>query len=227
MTKAETLFCSSLFVFSFVIIIDVKKGCWKTFKQLIPLQRNTLVVTLYIRRYALLVTMLHSSFICDQCIFYGFIVDFRLREAQLKWVRNQKRREEKKTHTNYPPWHQCRIFDSSIFHGCGCRLFHILLRFFLLLQSFFLSRISITCDFVILLIKHERAHNLCFINLLFSKHNLWYFGSDVTALFESSHQLLKTQFPFKIEQEEGWYRFYTAFSLSGHISFYNSLPAKL
>lgn len=160
-------------------------------------------------------------FICDQCIFYGFIVDFRFRGAQLKWVRNQKRREEKKPHTNYPPWHQCRIFDSNIFHGCGCRLFHILLRFFLLLQSFFLSRISITCDFGILLIKHERAHNLCFINLLFSKHNLWYFVRLLRYLNQA------TNYYVKIEQEEGWYRFYTAFSLSGRISFYNLLSAKL
>lgn len=171
--------------------------------------------------------MLHSSFHLRSMYILWFYCRFSLERSTIKMSQKPKKERGKKPHTNYPPWHQCRIFDSSIFHGCGCRLFHILLRFFLLLQSFFLSRISITCDFVILLIKHERAHNLCFINLLFSKHNLWYFGSEVTALFESSHQLLKTQFPFKIEQEEGWYRFYTAFSLSGHISFYNSLPAKL
>lgn len=99
MTKAETLFCSSLFVFSFVIIIDVKKGCWKTFKQLIPLQRNTLVVTLYIRRYALLVTMLHCSFHLRSMYILWFYCRFSLERSTIKMSQKPKKRREEKNHT--------------------------------------------------------------------------------------------------------------------------------
>lgn len=128
-------------------VINVQ-GAQKTFEQLIPLQRNTLVVVLYIFHAMRCDTLclLHFSFHFRSMYILWFYCQFSRESSTIKASRKLKKQNQPTTASSVEYFIQVSTMDAPPFH--------ILLRvFFSPFSQFFLSRISITCDFVILLIK--------------------------------------------------------------------------
>lgn len=156
-------------------VINVQ-GAQKTFEQLIPLQRNTLVVVLYIfhAMWCDTICLLHFSFHFRSMYILWFYCQFSRESSTIKASRKLKK--TKSTHHSIIS----RIFYSSINHGCASFSYFIACFFLSVHTILFKSHLNYLwlCNFAdktVLANERQRAHNLWFINLLFSKHKLWHF----------------------------------------------------